>query len=83
MARSVHASGSTGGPAGCQERYDDARLAWKLSLLGYGVGGLLAATSLYLLLSEPAGPRDGGGQRHSFLCLPSPLSARVNFQARF
>ena len=60
------------GAAGCQKIYDDGVRAWKLSLVGYGLTGVLGATALYLFLTADRG--EGAvahAQRRELRCLPS------------
>jgi hypothetical protein len=40
------------GAVGCSDIYDAGRRAWALSLVGYGLGTALAATSIYLFVAH-------------------------------
>jgi hypothetical protein len=66
-----------GGP-GCQSLYDEAVQARTLSIVGFAVGGALAATSAVLWLSEP-----GAARERRVSCAVDPQRRRMECGWRF
>jgi hypothetical protein len=59
------------GAVGCSDIYDAGRLAWTLSLVGYGLGAVLAAGSIYLFVADADNKKVAHPeQQQSLACVP-------------
>ena len=68
------------GGSSCRLLFDDATSARRLSIVGFAVGGALAATSVLFFLMTP---EKRHGESLSFACVPTLAQPGVSCAARF